>query len=90
MSHPIREAVPMKIKMFPLASVRVEVIARFGEARLVQRMDGRHELVGGTRSDHQAALEWCSLFHHDLVFSRSGARRASTPLPDSYLRRSVA
>jgi hypothetical protein len=46
-----------------------KVIAIFGTARLVKKADGGHELIGGTRVDHAAALEWCSLFHHELVFT---------------------
>jgi len=46
-----------------------EIIAVFGMARLVKKTDGRHELIGGTRDDHAAAREWCSLFDHELVFS---------------------
>ena len=46
-----------------------ELIARFGAARLVRYLDGRHELIGGSPDDLTAAREWCSLFAHDLVFS---------------------
>ena len=46
-----------------------EIIARFGAARLIRKLDGRHELIGGTPDDLIAAREWCSLFAHDLVFS---------------------
>ena len=80
MSDRFRHAVGMKIKK----SVRFQVsnfslfhgvtrhfIAAFGTARLVKKSNGRHELIGGTPVDHAAALEWCSLFHHELVFSSS-------------------
>ena len=46
-----------------------ELIATFGDARLVRKLDGRHELIGGTPDDLTAAREWCSLFAHELVFS---------------------
>lgn len=46
-----------------------ELIATFGDARLVRKLDGRHELIGGTPDDLAAAREWCSLYAHDLVFS---------------------
>ena len=34
------------------------VLAAFGEARLMQHLDGRLDLVCGTEADRQAALEW--------------------------------
>jgi len=40
-----------------------------GSLQVVYGIDGRHELIGGSRADHFAAREWCSLFHHELVFS---------------------
>jgi len=48
------------------------VLLRFGQAALVRRADGHHELVGGAPGDVTAAREWASLFAHDLVFSRAG------------------
>lgn len=39
-------------------------------ARLVRHLNGRHELIGGTPDDLVAVREWCSMFAHDLVFSR--------------------
>lgn len=45
------------------------LIATFGTARLVRKLDGRHELIGGTPADLTAAREWCSMYAHDLVFS---------------------
>jgi hypothetical protein len=47
----------------------VETIARFGTARLVRKLDGRHELIGGTAEHHAAAREWCSLFAPEIVFT---------------------
>lgn len=60
------------MKLNPLVTMTEredEVIAAFGEAELVRRATGRYELRGGTPDDHAAALEWCSLFHHEAVFS---------------------
>ena len=74
MSHPPWQTARMKMKTQPVVLAQIELIATFGTARLIWTPSanrGRHELVGGSRSDHQAALEWCSLFHHDLVFSRT-------------------
>jgi hypothetical protein len=46
-----------------------EILAVFGAARLVKRLNGRLELVGGTAADQTAAREWTSLFLHEAVFS---------------------
>jgi hypothetical protein len=47
----------------------VETIARFGAARLVRKLDGRHELIGGTLPEHSAAREWCSRLAPEIVFT---------------------
>jgi hypothetical protein len=52
-----------------------KIINRFGSALLVQRTDGKHELVGGSAGDYTAAKEWVSLFAHEIVFHRSVKRR---------------
>jgi hypothetical protein len=44
-----------------------EVLAYFGQARLVKKLDGKLELVGGTNEDRTAAREWISLFCHEAV-----------------------
>ena len=46
-----------------------ETIAVFGGARLVKKLDGKIELLGGSAEDRAAAREWCSLFMHDVVFA---------------------
>ena len=51
-----------------------ETIATFGAARLVKRLNGRIELLGGTAEDHADAREWCSLFAPEMVFSSAGRR----------------
>jgi hypothetical protein len=43
------------------------LVARFGQAKLFSRADGRVELRGGNASDHTEAKEWISLFMHDAV-----------------------
>ena len=55
----------MKLKRV-LESLRSEeeVIAAFGEAKLVRTLDGKSELRGGTDEDRQKAKEWISLFWH--------------------------
>jgi len=43
------------------------LIACFGEARLLNRADGRVELRGGSEADRTEAKEWVSLFMHEAV-----------------------
>ena len=43
------------------------LIARFGQARLVARPDGRARLQGGSRAEQAEAREWISLFMHEAV-----------------------
>jgi hypothetical protein len=43
------------------------MIARFGQAVLIQNSRGTFELRGGGRSDQLAAREWISLFMHEAV-----------------------
>ena len=43
------------------------LIACFGQARLVNGADGRVELQGGSDADRTDAKEWVSLFMHDAV-----------------------
>ncbi len=42
-----------------------EIIASFGQARLLRSQDGKVELRGGTHEDQQQAREWISLFWHE-------------------------
>jgi hypothetical protein len=39
-----------------------EIIARFGQVRLVRKQDGRHELRGGTVMERVRARLWCLEF----------------------------
>lgn len=39
-----------------------EIIASFGEARLVRHSNGRLEILGGTQGDRQLAEEWVARF----------------------------
>lgn len=49
---------------------RVErLLARFGSAQLVKRLDGQVELRGGNREERQDAREWLSLFLHEAPCS---------------------
>jgi hypothetical protein len=44
-----------------------EVLAYFGQARLIKYLDGRLELRGGSKDDRAEAREWISLFFHEAV-----------------------
>ena len=44
-----------------------EVIASWGEAKLFKTLDGKYELVGGSKEDLTAANEWISMFCRDVV-----------------------
>jgi hypothetical protein len=49
-----------------------ELIAFFGEARLIKRLDRKFELRGGSPEDRCAAREWISLFMHEVVLVADG------------------
>ena len=44
-----------------------EVIATWGDAKLIKTLDGKYELVGGSKEDLAAAREWISVFLPDAV-----------------------
>ena len=57
----------MRMKFFPPYKDEGEVVAYFGQARLVKFLDGKLELRGGSEQDHAEAREWMSLFWHEAV-----------------------
>jgi hypothetical protein len=57
----------MKMKFFPLFRNEGELIASWGEARLIRYLDGKLVLQGGSKEDRLAAHEWVSLFWHEAV-----------------------
>lgn len=57
----------MKRKAFFNARKNDRVIALFGTSRLVRTGEGRFELRGGSEDDRSGAMEWISLFMHDVV-----------------------
>jgi len=66
LSYPRCQIVIMKLNL--LARLRRdegELIARFGTARLVKKLSGKIELIGGSADDRIAAKEWASLFLHE-------------------------
>jgi len=46
-----------------------EVIALFGDAKLVKTIDSKYELRGGSKGDRTAAQEWVSMFMHEMVLT---------------------
>ena len=56
---------------------QLEVIAGWGDARLIRHHDGRHEVIGGTAEDQAVVREWIALFAHDIVLDQPGRRGAS-------------
>jgi len=71
----LAKLVSMKIThMFSGRLDEGEVIAYFGQARLVRRLDCKFEVRGGSMEDHSAAQEWISLFMHEAVLITSPER----------------
>ena len=58
----------MKPELIDWTRNDAEVIAQFGQARLLRQPDGRYELRGGNAQDHAEAREWASLFMHEAYF----------------------
>jgi hypothetical protein len=56
----------MKSKACSRGTEQGEVIAAFGQARLVKLLNGTYELRGGSRQDRLAAKEWLALFWRDV------------------------
>ena len=46
-----------------------ELIARFGDARLIKHLDGKLELLGGSPEDRAAARKWLSQFPPDATIT---------------------
>ena len=59
----------MNLKNIIPLRFRSRLVRQFGDARLIRRPNGQHELVGGTDADRIAAFEWVSLFAHEIVFT---------------------
>jgi hypothetical protein len=61
---------------FPeFGGTEAEVIATFGQARLVKMLDGKLELVGGSADDRANAHEWISMFMHEALIGDGPRRR---------------
>jgi hypothetical protein len=51
-----------------------EVVASWGGAKLVKTLDGKLELMGGSKEDRGEAREWISLFWHEAVVGDGSGR----------------
>jgi hypothetical protein len=56
-----------KSEYYPLFKDEGELIASWGEARLIKYLDGKLVLKGGSKEDRMEAREWISLFLNDAV-----------------------
>jgi hypothetical protein len=57
----------MHLKFFPPFRDEGEVIAGWGEARLIKYLVGKTELRGGSADDLTEAKEWILMFMHEVV-----------------------
>jgi hypothetical protein len=60
-------------KLFHPFADEGKVVASWGAARLIKRLDGKHELRGGSEQDRRDAKEWLAMFWHEVVVQ--GAER---------------
>ena len=58
------------MKLKNLILIQNEVMAHFGEARLVKTWDNKYELVGGSEQDKSDAMDWVALFCPEIVFDQ--------------------
>ena len=63
------------MKYFPPFRDEGEVVAAWGEARLIRYLNGKTELRGGSKEDRLAAQEWISLFWHEAVVGDGSGRQ---------------
>jgi hypothetical protein len=55
------------MKFFPEFKDDGEVVAGFGDAKLIRFLDGKTELRDGSNEDRTAAWDWISMFWHGDV-----------------------
>jgi hypothetical protein len=56
-----------KSEYYPPFKDEGELIASWGEARLIKYLDGKLVLKGGLKEDRLEAREWISMFLNDAV-----------------------
>lgn len=57
----------MKMNIAETNDICESTVIRFGDAELILRKNGRHELLGGSKSDQIVAREYISFFLHEVV-----------------------
>lgn len=62
------------MKFFPPYKDEGEIVASWGQAKLVRYLDGKLELKGGSRAERGEAREWISLFWHEAVVREHAER----------------
>ncbi len=65
----------MKMRIFRGQEEEGQIIALFGQARLLKFFNGKYELRGGSREDRLEAHEWISMFCHDVVVQEADTVR---------------
>ena len=56
-----------KSEYYPPFKDEGELIASWGEARLIKYLDGKTDLRGGSEQERAEAREWMSMFWHEAV-----------------------
>ena len=75
MSHPACQTRRVKNELF-LERDREEVIALFGQGRLVRVSRLILELRGGSQDDETEATGWVAMFMPDFILAGAGAARS--------------
>jgi len=65
-----------KSEYFPPFKDEGELIASWGDARLIKFLNGKWELRGGSENDLAEVKEWISLFLHEAVVGEDSGRRS--------------
>ncbi len=69
---------------------REEVVARFGQGRLVQLSRTKVELRGGSRDDEIEASSWVAMFMPDVVLGKGKPRAEQHETPRGLAEPSLA
>jgi hypothetical protein len=56
-----------KSEYYPPFKDEGELIASWGEARLIKYLDGKTDLRGGSEQERAEARKWMSMFWHEAV-----------------------
>lgn len=60
----------MRIQWKTDVEAETDVVAEFGDCRIVRLADGRTEIRGGDGSNRDEAREWASMFCHEALPGR--------------------